>query len=282
METSATTALILADSIKAVWQNRIDHAEGLAVDRDGTVWCGGEDGQIYRGRLDGEPVEIAQVSGRTLGFAVDGAGNAYCCTYLAGAGLYRITTAGAVDQVSAGTTDRPAVVPNQPAFLPSGQLLFTDSGAWGEDDGCIFGVDPPGRTTVADTTCSRFPNGLAVSPDESTLAVVETTLPGVSELSIGSDGSLHDRRVVVEMPGTVPDGVAYDETGALLIACWAPDAVFLFDDGRLSLVAQPTNLAFIPGTRRLATANYGDRFLSVMDLPRSGAAVPCPEFPWEP
>lgn len=283
--------LVSTESIEVAWQDRIDHAEGLAIDSDGAVWCGGEEGQVYRGRLEKEPVLVARVPGRTLGFAVDGQGNAYCCTYLVDAGLYRITKGGAVHRVSPGTADRPACTPNHPAFLPSGQLLYTDSGTWGEDDGCIFRVDAGGRTSVADTTCSRFPNGLAVSPDRSRLAVVESTLPGVSELTIEAHGSLGNRTVVLEMPGTVPDGIAYDEAGALLIACWAPNTVFLFEDGQVTTVVhdprcfvlnQPTNIAFVPGTRRLVTANYGDRFLSVLQFTRCGAEVPRPDFPWAP
>jgi sugar lactone lactonase YvrE len=32
---------------------QLDHPEGVAVDRDGNVWCGGERGQIYRLDPDG-------------------------------------------------------------------------------------------------------------------------------------------------------------------------------------------------------------------------------------
>lgn len=77
------------------------------------------------------------------------------------------------------------------------------------------------------------------------------------------------------MPGTVPDGLLYDQQGRLLISCWAPDAVFRLEPGGvLSVVLhdplrvvfnQPTNIAFVPGTKRLVAANIGDRYLSVFD-----------------
>jgi gluconolactonase len=251
--------LVPVERIELVWRG-IDHAEGLAIDGDGMVWAGGEDGQVYRGWLDGEP------------------------------GVFRITPEGDVSLVSAGAPDRPAVEPNHLAFLPSATLVFSDSGAWGEDDGCIFAVTPDGASRVADTSTSRFPNGLAVLDDGRTLAVVESSLPGISALSISEDGSLGERRVLVEMPGTVPDGLAVDARGRLLVSCWAPDAVFVLEpDGELRLLAhdplryvlhEPTNIAFVPGTNTLVTANYGERFLSVLEHDTEGAPPPRPSFGW--
>jgi gluconolactonase len=280
-------ATVRTELIDAVWQG-IDHAEGLAIAEDGTVWCGGEDGQIYRGRLDGQPEQVATVPGRTLGFALDGDGNAYCAA-IAGAGLFRIDADGRVDSVSHGTPELPLRLPNHPAFLPTGVLLLTDSGSWGADDGCTFAVAPDGRTSVADLSAARFPNGLCVSPDGCTVFVVESTLPGVSALSVSPDGSLGERRVVIEMPATVPDGVALDERGRLLISCWAPDAVFLLDAGQLRLLAhdplryalhEPTNIAFVPGTSTVVAANYGERFLSMFEHDAVGGSIPRPSFRW--
>jgi gluconolactonase len=211
---------------------------------------------------------------------------------MTGRAIYRVSADGAVATISTGTVERPASVPNYPAFLPSGQLAYTDSGDWGSDNGCIYVVSLGGETVVADVSAGRFPNGLAVSPDGSGLAVVESLLPGVSVLAIGEDGSLHDRRVAVEMPGTIPDGVAYDEEGGLLVSCWAPDAVFLVEPGRdpmplvyderRFMLNQPTNIAFVPGTSTVIAANIGERFLSVFEHDKEGAAMPRPHFPYEP
>jgi gluconolactonase len=278
---------VSSDQITLVWEG-IDHAEGLAIAPDGTVWCGGEEGQIYRGLLAGEPRQVATLPGRTLGFALDAEGNAYCAT-ISEAGIFRVTPAGLVALVSTGSAECRATLPNHPAFLPSGVLLFTDSGTWGQDDGLTFSVTPDGTTTVADRTCSRFPNGLVAAPGGETVLVVESTLPGVSALSVDVDGTLHDRRVIVEMPGTVPDGVALDASGRILISCWSPDAVFMFDGSELTVVAhdplryvlhEPTNLAFVPETRTIVTANYGERFLSVFEHDTPGASLPRPAFGW--
>jgi gluconolactonase len=282
--------LVPVEAITIVWTG-VDHPEGLAVDVDGTIWCGGEEGQIYRGTLDGTPEQIALLPGRTLGFALDADGNAYCAD-MTGPGIYRIDRDGAVSTVSTGTADKPTRLPNHPAFLPSGQLVYTDSGEWGASDGCLFAVQPGGETTLVDTTACRFPNGLAVAPDGRALAVVESTLPGVSLLELEADGSLGERRVLIELPGTIPDGVAYDDAGRLLVSCWAPDAVFLVGAGcepvllvhdpqRFSL-NQPTNIAFVPGTSTVIAANIGERFLSVFEHDTAGADLPRPRFPSTP
>ena len=266
--------LIPVEAVEPVWFGLVDHVEDLAFEEDGTVWCGGEEGQVYRGRLDGEPEIVARTPGRTYGFALGPDGACYCAD-VADPGIYRIDSEGEVERVSAGTADRPALLPNDLAFLPSGELLFSDSGNWGGDDGCIYAVGPDGSTRVVDTTCAAYPNGLCVSPDGSEVAVVESTLPGISVLSLGADGSLSDRRVLVELPGTVPDGLLYDNEGRLLISFWSPDAVLRLEaDGELTTVVndplrvalnQPTNIAFVPGTNRLVAANIGDRYLSVFE-----------------
>jgi sugar lactone lactonase YvrE len=266
--------LIPVEAVEPVWFGLVDHVEDLAFEEDGTVWCGGEEGQVYRGRLDREPEIVARTPGRTYGFALGPDGACYCAD-VADPGIYRIDSEGEVERVSAGTADRPALLPNDLAFLPGGELLFSDSGNWGGDDGCIYAVGSDGSTRVVDTTCAAYPNGLCVSPDGSQVAVVESTLPGVSVLSLGADGPLSDRRVLVELPGTVPDGLLYDDEGRLLISFWSPDAVCRLEaDGELTTVVhdplrvtlnQPTNIAFVPGTNRLCAANIGDRYLSVFE-----------------
>jgi gluconolactonase len=265
--------LIPTTAIEPAWYGLVDHPEDLAIEPDGTVWCGGEEGQIYRGRLDGEPAIVARTPGRIYGLALGPDGACYCVD-ATDPGVYCITAAGEIDPVSKGTAERPAVAPNDLAFLPSGELLYSDSGEWGANDGCIYALSPSGETRIADTSCSAYPNGLAVPPDGEGLVVVESTLPGVSVLSIRGDRSLADRRVLVEMPDTVPDGLLYDDAGRLLISCWAPDVVFRLEAGELRVVVhdplrvslnQPTNIAFVPGTTRLVAANIGDRYLSVVE-----------------
>jgi hypothetical protein len=55
---------------------QLDHPEGIAVHPDGSVWCGGERGQIYRLDPDGTSLEeVASTGGFSLGMAFDAAGD---------------------------------------------------------------------------------------------------------------------------------------------------------------------------------------------------------------
>jgi streptogramin lyase len=136
--------LIPTDAIEPVWFGLVDHAEDLAIEADGTVWCGGEEGQIYRGRLDDEPEIVARTPGRTYGFAL-GPDGACRCADVTEPGIYRIERDGGVERVSAGTEDRAALLPNDLAFLPSGELLFSDSGNWGATTAASTASSPTGR-----------------------------------------------------------------------------------------------------------------------------------------
>ncbi|HZQ80704.1 MAG TPA: SMP-30/gluconolactonase/LRE family protein [Gaiellaceae bacterium] len=277
--------LVATNTIELLWVG-IDHAEGLAFAADGTLWAGGEEGQIYMGALDEEPAVVGKTPGRTLGFAVDGSGRAYCADMTA-PGVYRIDPSGSVSCLSAGSPARAMRVPNALAFTPDGLLLATDSGDWDTPNGCIYAIAGDGETREVSADAARFPNGIAVSPDGGTVAVIESTLPGVSLLSL-EDGVLTDYRVLLEMPSTIPDGVAWDSDNRLLISCWSPDAVFLADlDGECVLLAhdplrfslnQPTNVAFLPGTNRVIAANIGERFVSAFEHDSPGGTVHRPVF----
>ncbi len=60
-----------------------------------------------------------------------------------------------------------------------------------------------------------FPNGMAVTPDDSTLILAESYGNRLTAFDIAADGSLSNRRVWAETPGDHPDGICLDESGAV-------------------------------------------------------------------
>ena len=78
-------------------------------------------------------------------------------------------------------------------------------------------VTPEGKASVA-AEGLMFPNGSAITPDDRTLIVGETFAARLTAFSIGSDGSLSDRRDWAKLDGAVPDGVCLDAEGALWVA----------------------------------------------------------------
>jgi sugar lactone lactonase YvrE len=63
-----------------------------------------------------------------------------------------------------------------------------------------------------------FPNGMAVTADNSTLIVADSYRHRLVAFEIGADGGLSGRRVWAELGDGVPDGICTDEEGAVWYA----------------------------------------------------------------
>src|ERR671911_646536 len=80
--------------------------------------------------------------------------------------------------------------------------------AAGDPPGVIALVTPDGAVRqVADAI--DFPNGMVVTPDNSTLIVAESFASRLTAFDIAADGSLSNRRVWAEIDG-YPDGMCLD------------------------------------------------------------------------
>jgi sugar lactone lactonase YvrE len=73
-----------------------------------------------------------------------------------------------------------------------------------------------GVRQVADDVA--FPNGMAVTPDNSTLIVAESYANRLTAFDIADDGSLTNRRVWAHLGTGVPDGICLDADGAVWYA----------------------------------------------------------------
>jgi sugar lactone lactonase YvrE len=72
--------------------------------------------------------------------------------------------------------------------------------------------DGPARQ-VADGVA--FPNGMAVTPDNSTLIVAESYANRLTAFDIGADGGLSNRRLWADLDDGVPDGICIDAESAV-------------------------------------------------------------------
>jgi sugar lactone lactonase YvrE len=83
--------------------------------------------------------------------------------------------------------------------------------------GYVVHVGPDGSAReVADDIA--FPNGMAVTQDNSTLIVADSYGNRLTALDIGADGSLSNRRVWAETGEDHPDGICIDAEGAVWYA----------------------------------------------------------------
>lgn len=195
----------------------VDHAEGICLTLDGTVYLSGERGQIYRLERDDSATEVISTGGWTLGLTADAEGRVYACDPVHHAVMRWVPGSDEVTAWSTGVPGRPFRNANWGAFAPDGTYYVSDSGAWKSRDGCIVAVRR-GQTTLWTGESRDFPNGLAVSPDGRELWVLESTPGRLVSYDIGRDGRAGACRVVLDLPFTVPDGIAFADDGSVLIA----------------------------------------------------------------
>lgn len=274
----ATRLAEMADAQLAVpsrlADKKLDHVEAVAIGPDGRIYGGGEQGQIYAIGFDDIVEEVANTGGDVLGLAFDANGTLFACDR-GRRELVRVdVAAGEVTTWSSGTADRPMWLPNSLWFDGSGRLLVSDSGWRDEPSGCIYAVDSTGATEVW-WRGGWIANGLTVRPDGGAVVLVESFGERVIEVDILADGAAGESRVLVDLPGVVPDGVAYDVDGTLYIACYSPALILSFRDGVLEPFAfdprgltmcQPTNVAIHEERRVLVSANLGSRHLTTFRL----------------
>lgn len=238
-----------------IFATGLDHSEGIVLAPDGFLYAGGEAGQLYQIGADGTVTEILTTRGFILGVAADAGSRLYLCDQ-----VHRVVwcvdhRTGRMEPFTRGTKERELYLPNWGAFDSSGNYYVTDSGEWRKGNGCIFVVRPPGITELWTEEAMDFPNGCALSTDEKWLYVVESVPPRIVKFEIRPDGSAGPRVIVLEMPGAVPDGVAVERDGSLIIACYRPDAIYrwnsetgltvLASDPEGTVLAAPTNVVFV-------------------------------------
>jgi len=266
-----------------ITEPRLAHPEGVAVDREGFVWCGGELGQIYRISPDGTEREIvASTGGFCLGMAFDAAGDLFVCD-LAHAAVYRLEVrTGALTEFATGVDGHRLRIPNYPAFDPDGLLYVSDSWQMREPGPGILRFRPDGSGEVWHAGPFDFANGLAFDRSASRLFVAETFGQRVSAIGIRPDGSAGERTVLAELPHDYPDGLAVATDGSVFVGCYQPSRVLRIDpSGEVStvgedvsahLLAHPTNIAFT--TDGLIAANHGRWHLTHLQTSHRGVPLP--------
>lgn len=156
--------------------------------------------------------------------------------------------------------------PNDVVVKSDGTIWFTDPPygilsdyeggiAPSEYGGCyVFRFDPTANALEPVAEDFNKPNGLAFSPDESKLYIVDTGLshtPGgehhIRVFSIKDGTRLSGGKVFAEVSPGIPDGLRVDVQGNIWtsaedgVHCYAPDGVFL---GKIKVPEPVSNLTF--------------------------------------
>jgi sugar lactone lactonase YvrE len=258
------------------------------VHPDGSVWAGGEAGQIYKVSPDGlEIKEIANTHGFILGiaFSPDVSWLAICdmknhCVWKLALATNELT------KFATGAENVLFNIPNYPCFSKDGKLWVSESGAFRQTTGKIFCFDQNGNGKIWHSGPFNFANGLALSLNEDWLYVACTWLPGVERIAIHSDGTAGKREVYCSLPRSCPDGLAFDTDQNLYVGCYSPNYIYkispnqevhlLIDDWEAHGLCNPTNLAFGgKNFNELYTANLGAWHISKIKLNAIGQKLAC-------
>jgi gluconolactonase len=238
----------------------LDHPECLAFDRGGTLWAGGEAGQVYRISADGSQVETITVLGGFCGglaWSPDDS-ELFICNPQHGIVRVRRSREWSVFATSAG--DHNLICPNYGVFSRAGQYYVTDSGEWNKRNGYLLKFESRGAGEVIAGPFG-YANGLALSGDERYLFLVESDRDRIYRIDVTTGVAA----IYAAGIGRMPDGIVLDVAGNLYASCYASVDIYRIDTtGAVKLFAydrwairlsRPTNLAFRDGY--LYVANLG-------------------------
>lgn len=110
---------------------------------------------------------------------------------------------------------------NDMVALPDGRAyvdVYTQRGG-GPPPGDLVLVEPDGTAKVVARGLAT-PNGLAVTPDGTTLVAAETFGNRLHAWTIRADGTLTDQRVFAELGERHPDGICLDVEGGVWVGCF--------------------------------------------------------------
>ena len=215
-----------------------------------------EPGAIFRLVPGGEPEIYREPSNGSNGLTFDPQGRIIMCEG-DGRRMSRREHDGTIEALAEQWDGKRLNRPNDVVCHSDGSIYFTNPGGRVPpeereiDFSGVHRIAPDGTVTavVADT---EYPNGLAFSPDESTLYVTNTReRMYIAAYDMQTDGSAANGRVFADMssdePDGVPDGMKVDSAGNLYSTgpggCWVfgPDSALL---GIIRLPEIPANCAW--------------------------------------
>jgi len=217
----------------------IAFTEGPACARDDTVFFT----DIVNNRIlkldprTGRYSTFREPSGRANGLLFDAQGRLLACEgneFCPNDGNRRVTrtdlATGHVEVLVDQWQGKKLNSPNDIAACSNGRLFFTDPCYYDRttmelDHDSVYRIDPDGTVTRVLTQPEiQRPNGVALSPDERTLYVVDSCpVAGghrkIWAFDLADDGSLSSQSLVIDFaPGRGGDGMCVDSQGTLYIA----------------------------------------------------------------
>ncbi|WP_247237284.1 SMP-30/gluconolactonase/LRE family protein [Telluribacter sp. SYSU D00476] len=193
-----------------------ENCEGPAVDADGNIYA-------VNFAQDGT---IAQISprGRTSFFITLPKGSTGNGIRFGSATIFYIADFTGHNVLKADLNTRQVTVfvheprmnqPNDLAITRSGHIFCSDPN-WKESTGQVWHVSPEGKARLVAPNMGTT-NGIEVSPDEKTLYVNESVQRNVWAFDLAPDGTLSNKRLLIQFEDGGMDGMRCDVEGNLYI-----------------------------------------------------------------
>jgi gluconolactonase len=205
--------------------------EGPAVARDGTVYFTNVPvSKILQ--YDPETRELSvfrDESNKTNGLYFDPQGNLLCCEGGAGRVTRRNMRTGEIEVLADSYNGFPFAAPNDLCMDRQGRVYFTSRpGVEDPTQGnvnAVYRIDPDGSVDqILAWPQVHMPNGIVLSPDETTLYLIEAHPDAdhhrdIRAYDLSADGTVSGERVVIDFyPGRSGDGMCIDAEGNLYVA----------------------------------------------------------------
>ena len=192
--------------------------EDVAIDSQDRIYCGTDDGRIFRFQADGTHPEVfAQTKGRPLGLAFDQNGNLIVADAMIG--LMSIAPDGKGTVLSTEADGVPFRCTNDLDVAADGTIYFTDASykfpltqlkadvLEHQPNGRLLAYDPRTKQTRTLLRDLYFANGVAISPDQSFLLVNETWIYTVRRYWLKGPKQGQSDIFIDNLPG-FPDGIS--------------------------------------------------------------------------
>ncbi|MEO6020736.1 MAG: SMP-30/gluconolactonase/LRE family protein [Knoellia sp.] len=198
----------------------------------GDVFTGTEDGLIWQVSPDGVRIRrVADTGGRPLGIEFAADGRLLVCDAHRGL-LWIDVDSGAVEIIATGVNGIPMRFCNNAAIAVDGTIWFSDSSRrhsiqeWKADfirvtrTGRLLRLEPDGEPQVIVDDLA-FANGVALSADESFVAVAETGARCVTRHHLVDDRAGTTDTFVGDLPG-YPDNISRGSDGLIWVTIASP------------------------------------------------------------
>ncbi len=206
--------------------------EDIAVDRQGCIYGGFEDGRVMRWDADAQNPEVfANTGGRPLGLHFDASENLIVCDSYKG--LLRIDPAGIIEVLATEHDGVPFGFTNDVEIAADGTIYFSDASykfgqtQYMEDliehgaHGRLLAWHPDTKKTEMLLDGLHFANGVAVDPDQQFVLVNETGSYLVRKYWIAGEKKGQHEILIDNLPG-FPDGISSGTRGVFWIAIASP------------------------------------------------------------